>query len=81
MDRVSNAMKRRGHAAAPGSGPVGKTCRHCTHRVKLHYGNCTRLKCALMEKKWFNSDNTDISDASPACRLFQPEGSHDAASS
>lgn len=61
-----------GYAALPGSGPEGKTCRDCQHKLTLsNTGNKTWIKCELMRAAWTHGPGSDIRAGSPACRRFE----------
>ena len=60
----------RGHAAPPGSGPAGETCRTCEHFARRRYAK-TYLKCALMKAHWTGGPGSDIRAKDPACRLWE----------
>ncbi len=74
-------VKKRGHAAQPGTGPEGETCKSCTHytRTATKARNVFR-KCGLMKSKWTNGPGTDIRAGDPACEFWSvfappaPEG-------
>lgn len=57
-----------GHAAPPGTGPAGETCRTCRN-VHRHQTQRTYFKCALTE--WTFGPATDIRLKDPACRKWQ----------
>jgi hypothetical protein len=62
----------KGYAALPGSGPAGKTCRQCKHRViACPGGSKTFPKCGLMRNCWTHGRGTDIKVSSPACKMFE----------
>lgn len=62
----------RGYAAAPGSGPEGKTCRDCKHKHTMsNTGAKSWIKCDLMHSAWTHGPGTDIRAGSPACRRFE----------
>ncbi len=60
----------RGHAAAPGTGPAGETCKSCAHYTLRRYAKVYR-KCGLMESKWTGGGATDIRAADPACSKWE----------
>ncbi len=61
-----------GYAAIPGSGPDGKTCRHCAHyAITCPGGRKTFPKCGLMRNRWTHGRGTDIKASSPACKMFE----------
>lgn len=60
--------KRRGlYAAAPGTGPVGKTCRTCVHLAHMRPGK--HPKCGLT--KYTHGDATTIRTSTPACHRYE----------
>jgi hypothetical protein len=69
--------QKRGYAAAPGSGPVGETCRSCAHYRSVNGGSKTFPKCNLMRASWNHSYGSDILAKAPACREWKPRASTD----
>lgn len=63
-------LKRRGHAATPGTGPVGETCKTCQHYTFVQMAK-RYLKCGLMRHAWTGGPGTDIRAGDPACRYFE----------
>lgn len=64
----------KGYAALPGSGPEGKTCRGCKHKVTMsNTGAKSWIKCELMKAAWTHGPGSDIRASSPACRRFEPK--------
>lgn len=64
---------KRGHAAPPGSGPVGETCKGCAHKRSMSNGGSKHwIKCELRRASWTGGEGTDILASSPACSKFQP---------
>jgi hypothetical protein len=63
-----------GHAATPGSGPIGKTCGVCLN-VCIHQDCHGRpfMKCDLVN--FTPTPETDIRDADEACLFFAGESS------
>ena len=62
---------KRGYAAQPGTGPDGKTCRDCAHKVTCgNHGGKSFIKCELRRATWTNGEGTDILARSPACSKF-----------
>lgn len=59
-----------GHAARPGSGPKGETCRTCGHLTRIRRAK-TYLKCMLMHEHWTGGGKTDVRAKDPACRLWE----------
>jgi len=67
--------KRRtgGHAAPPGTGPEGETCKTCEHYVHRPSGSGKVFrKCLLMRRAWTNGPGSDIRAKDPACREWEP---------
>lgn len=64
------ATQPRGHAARPGSGPQGETCRTCKHLARISLGK-TYLKCGLMKKRWTGGPGTDVRARDAACQLWE----------
>ena len=63
---------RNGYAAPPGTGPAGRTCRDCRHKVSCsNTGNKSWVKCELRRATWTNGQGTDILAGSPACSRFE----------
>ena len=62
--------KKRGHAAAPGTGPAGETCGSCTH---LHENRMARTywKCLLTRSCWTGGERTDVRRSDPACSKWK----------
>lgn len=65
--RLSN---KRGHAAAPGSGPAGETCKTCGHLVRIKMSG-SYLKCGVMEIYWTGGPGTDVRAGDAACRRWE----------
>lgn len=63
-------VKKRGHAARPGSGPKGETCGSCEHRVGVFGGRRTFSKCALRRAYWTHGRHSDISKKDAACSFW-----------
>lgn len=64
-------LTQRGHAARPGTGPEGETCRTCQHYCRVEWHNKYWLKCGLMEHAWTHGPGTDIKAGSPACKFWE----------
>ncbi|MAO57112.1 MAG: hypothetical protein CMM61_15655 [Rhodospirillaceae bacterium] len=66
------SCKKRGHAAQPGSGPKGETCKTCAHlyRHRSRSGKIFR-KCDLV--KWTFGPATDIRAGDPACSFWESQ--------
>src|ERR1043166_2106187 len=60
----------RGHAAPPGTGPAGETCKTCEHYTLRKWAKAYR-KCGLMREHWTSGGRTDIRARDPACRLWK----------
>jgi hypothetical protein len=63
--------KQRGHAAPPGTGPEGETCRTCKHLARLQYAK-VYLKCELRRPHWTGGAKTDIKARWAACSRWEP---------
>lgn len=69
-----NASVPRGHAAKPGTGPAGETCKTCTHYAIREWAGTYR-KCNLMKASWTQGPKTDIRARDPACSKWEkPSG-------
>ena len=63
---------KNGYAAPPGTGPEGKTCRDCKHKLRLgNFGGKSYLKCDLRRATWTCGEGTDILARTPACSKFE----------
>lgn len=70
---IANARARakiRGHAAPPGAGPEGETCKTCAHIVRVEYAK-VYLKCGLSRARWTGGGGTDIRAGDPACSRWE----------
>ncbi len=56
--------------APVGSGPEGKTCGTCVHRLRVKYHADAYWKCDLMRAGWTHGAASDIKLKWPACREF-----------
>ena len=61
--------KQHGHAAMPGSGPVGETCGSCAHLFRNQQAK-VYLKCDLMRAYWTGGYGTDVRAGDAACRRW-----------
>ncbi len=61
------AVRRRGHAGRPGSGPQDETCGSCIHYRSVAGGARRFPKCDLTRKSWTNGSGSDIRRCDPAC--------------
>lgn len=67
-----NPIKKNGYAAQPGTGPEGKCCKDCKHKVTVsNTGNKSWVKCELRRATWTHGEGTDILARSPACSKFE----------
>lgn len=77
LERKAGVVKRKpteknGYAAPPGTGPEGKTCKDCQHKVRLgNYGGKSYIKCELRRATWTQGEGTDILARTPACSKFE----------
>lgn len=62
--------KKRGHAAATGTGPEGETCGSCGNLARVEYAK-TYLKCGLMRAYWTGGEGTDVRARDSACRNWK----------
>jgi hypothetical protein len=60
-----------GHAAKPGTGPTGKTCRTCKHRYRRRASKVYQ-KCGLMRHVWTSGPGSDIRASDSACSYWEP---------
>jgi hypothetical protein len=72
---AKTVVRRKGHAAHPGSGPKGETCGSCEHRKSVQGGRKTFSKCELMRAQWTAGPGSDIRKKDPACVLWKAVGS------
>lgn len=56
------------YAAAPGTGPAGKTCQSCAHKIYTG-GRKLHPKCGLT--KYTHGDATTIRTRTPACHRYE----------
>ena len=62
--------KRRGlYAAAPGTGPAGRTCHSCAHLRYSHHTQAKHPKCGLTA--YTHGDATTIRTSMPACHRYE----------
>lgn len=62
----SRPPRIRGHAALPGSGSTGETCKTCAHLARVEMAS-TYLKCGLSRARWTGGPGTDVRAKDPAC--------------
>lgn len=60
----------RGHAAEPGTGPVGESCGTCKHLTRHRHAK-VYLKCGLMRAAWSHGPKTDIRAGDAACKKWE----------
>lgn len=60
----------RGHAARPGTGPKGETCKTCKNLARNERAK-TYLKCWLMRDHWTGGGATDVRVKDPACSFWE----------
>jgi hypothetical protein len=63
-------FKWKGHAAQPGTGPAGETCKTCEHAVGKRMAS-TYYKCELRRSTWTGGAGTDIKLKDPACSKWE----------
>lgn len=61
----------RAHAAPPGTGPEGETCKSCAHLYRNRMAKIY-LKCALRRAHWTGGAGTDVRARDPACARWEP---------
>ena len=59
--------KKRGHYAAPGTGPAGETCGTCKHIVGKQLSSKVVYKCGLARSIWTSGPGSDIRLKDAAC--------------
>jgi hypothetical protein len=59
-----------GYAHAPGTGPLGETCRQCKHATNHPWHDRNYYKCDLVKPT--HGPGTDIRLKSPACWAWDP---------
>jgi hypothetical protein len=67
------AVKRRGHAGRPGTGPAGETCGTCASYTRKHTYRRAYRKCALAEASWSSGPGSDIRKRDPACGFWSKQ--------
>lgn len=68
--KARRLSSKHGHAALPGTGPAGETCRSCLHLVRKEMSR-TYLKCGLMQAYWTGGGWTDVRAGDAACRRWE----------
>ena len=68
--KLRGPVKKRGHAALPGTGPVGETCGTCEHLESKRMAKAY-LKCGLMVNYWTGGPGTDVRAKDAACRRWE----------
>ena len=71
IDFGAGFPRPRGHAAPPGTGPSGETCKSCRHYTRDHYNDKVWLKCGLQKHRWSHCEATDIRAKDSACRCWE----------
>ncbi len=66
-----DVVRQRGHAAQPGTGPAGETCRTCLHYWSIEHGTTTVRKCHLMRDHWHCGSAAEIRAKDAAYRLWE----------
>lgn len=69
--QAKTRAKKGGHAAPPGTGPEGETCKTCDHLARKRMSK-TYLKCGLMQALWTGGGGTDVRAGDPACKRWAP---------
>lgn len=68
---LGTVVKRRGHAARPGTGPAGETCGSCEAYTRVEAGAGTYRKCLLAKPNWTCGPGSDIRKKDPACSFWK----------
>ncbi len=69
--RGKHYVKPSGHAAPPGSGPKGETCKTCRHLVRVQGGAKRYPKCGMAKGGWTHGRASDVLVSSPACSRWE----------
>lgn len=72
LSKPSRTGRPTGYAAAPGSGPLGQSCKSCRHMKRVGLVRAFR-KCDLMREFWDGSRKSDVNSSSPACCRWAPK--------
>ena len=67
---VRKSAVPRGHAAAPGSGPAGETCKSCAHIFRNRDCAKVYIKCGLAKHKWTGGGGSDVRAGDAACSAW-----------
>jgi hypothetical protein len=70
LAKQRDRLRIRGHAAPPGTGPAGETCRSCQHYMLRQMAGTYR-KCGLRD--WTRGPGTDIRASDPACEKWKKQ--------
>lgn len=70
IDKAKRKTIPKGHAAPPGGGPAGETCKTCRHLTRRVHAK-SYLKCGLMRKHWTGGTGTDVRSRDAACRHWE----------
>ena len=62
--------RKRGHAATPGTGPAGETCKSCCHYARVKWDKVYR-KCGLARARWTRGPGSDIRAKDRACMRWE----------
>lgn len=73
LAKERDRLRIRGHAAPPGTGPAGETCKTCQHYAHVQHASSYR-KCGLMRARWTGGPGTDIRAGDPACSKWERVG-------
>jgi hypothetical protein len=71
MGKMSHVPPKRGHAAPPGTGPAGETCKSCRYYLRVPYHDKVWLKCKMSIHRWTHGAGSDIRASDPACRCWE----------
>lgn len=73
--QVRTNPKKSGHAAPPGTGPEGETCKTCANLTRIRLAK-TYLKCLLREGTWTGGYGTDIRARDPSCHKWEAKSAN-----
>ena len=67
----SDIRGRYGHAAPPGTGPLGETCGTCAHICRRDIKSRSFYKCSIISSKWTHGKKTDILKTDESCAMWE----------
>ena len=69
--RAQRTREDRAHAAPPGTGPLGETCRSCRFYRRVMSNTRVYRKCGIIKAEWTHGPGTDIRAHDAACRHWE----------